>query len=427
MARRGGLRSVAVMLAAGALLVGLGPTGVAAAAPPPNDKRADATVVGSLPFSDSVDVSGATRAASDPGACYNDILARWARTMHRTIWYRIPAPGADTLIVRVVASAGRPVLVAGRLISGRLVGDCQYTGRRDATGYMSYIDPGADAYVVIGLADDVPATLDVAIESGAAHGASNDAWQDATPIEQTPFVDRVDLEGATGSADDPTTCGGSQHTIWYRIRPAHGMRLEVSTSGEAPVVWILRRASGAFVTSRCVQSDAETADLEWTFQGGVTTYIAVGLQEAGHRRVTRLSDPDDPERPGDANSTLGGVRDAAGRAAAGDIHDRARAPARAGRPDAVVDRGGDPRRGVGSGSRAPTSALEGPPVLASAPERLGREGPGRSWRTPRRRSAPERLRHRNSFGAKARRASACHLATRVVRDERLSASQQSRR
>ena len=236
MARRGGLRSVAVMLAAGALLVGLGPTGVAAAAPPPNDKRADATVVGSLPFSDSVDVSGATRAASDPGACYNDILARWARTMHRTIWYRIPAPGADTLIVRVVASAGRPVLVAGRLISGRLVGDCQYTGRRDATGYMSYIDPGADAYVVIGLADDVPATLDVAIESGAAHDASNDAWQDATPIEQTPFVDRVDLSTATGSADDPPACGGSQHTIWYRIRPAHRMRLEVSTSGVAPSV-----------------------------------------------------------------------------------------------------------------------------------------------------------------------------------------------
>jgi len=300
MARRGGLRLAAVILAAGALLVGLGPTDVAAAAPPANDTRAAATVVGSLPFSETVDVSAASRAASDPGACYNDILARWARTMHRTVWYRIPAPGADTLIVRVVASAGRPVLAAGRTISGRLVGDCQYTGRRDATGYMSYIDSGSDAYVVIGLADDVPATLDVEIRSGAAHDATNDAWQDATPIEQTPFVDRVDLTAATGSADDPTTCGGSQHTIWYRIRPAHRIRLEVSTSGQAPVVWILRRASGAFVTSRCVQSDAETADLEWTFQAGVTTYIAVGLQEGaigGSPGSVTLTIPNDPVTP----------------------------------------------------------------------------------------------------------------------------------
>ncbi len=299
MARRGGLRSVAVMLAAGALLVGLGPTGVAAAAPPPNDKRADATVVGSLPFSDSVDVSGATRAASDPGACYNDILARWARTMHRTIWYRIPAPGADTLIVRVVASAGRPVLVAGRLISGRLVGDCQYTGRRDATGYMSYIDPGADAYVVIGLADDVPATLDVAIESGAAHDASNDAWQDATPIEQTPFVDRVDLSTATGSADDPPGCSASQHTVWYRIRPAHRMRLEVSASGG-------RRACRSSVappghsSPSLRRSGRGDADLEWTFAGGVTTYIMVGLAESGTRQppgAVTLTIPNDPVTP----------------------------------------------------------------------------------------------------------------------------------
>jgi hypothetical protein len=165
---------------------------------------------------------------------------------------------------------------------------------------MPYIDPGSDAYVVIGLADDVPATLAVEIRSGAAHAANNDTWQDATPIEQTPFIDRVDLTAATGSADDPTTCGGSQHTVWYRIRPAHRIRLEVRTLGVAPVVWILRRASVSFVTLRCVQSDVESANLQWTFAGGVTTYIVVGLQEGavgGPPGDVSLTIPNDPIPP----------------------------------------------------------------------------------------------------------------------------------
>ena len=134
MSPRRNLTAAATLLVVAVLLVATDPARVSAATPPANDSRAAATVVSALPFSESVDVSGATRQKSDPGACYNDILARWARTMYRTVWYRVPAPGFDTLIVSVTASAGRPVIAVGREIGGRLLGDCQYTGRSDATG-----------------------------------------------------------------------------------------------------------------------------------------------------------------------------------------------------------------------------------------------------------------------------------------------------
>ncbi len=286
------LIAATMVLVVAVLLVGIDPGRVAAAAPPANDTRAAATVVSALPFSETVDVSGATRQKSDPGACYNDILARWARTMYRTVWYRVPAPGFDTLVVSVTASTGRPVIAVGRESGGRLVGDCQYTGRSDATGFMSYVEPTSEALVVVGLADDVPATLDIEIRSGGPHAPTNDAWQDATPIEQTPFVDRVDMTAATGSPDDPTGCGTGEHTIWYRIRPAHAIRLEVWTSGSAPSVQILRRVSGSFTSLRCVASGTESSDLEWTFAGGVTTYIMVG------------NDAADPGPPGDLTFTI---------------------------------------------------------------------------------------------------------------------------
>ena len=78
------------------------------------------------------------------------------------------------------------------------------------------------------------------------------------------------------------------------------MRLEVQAFGVAASVQILRRVSGSFVTLRCVASGTETSDLEWTFAGGVTTYIMVGLDESADPAppgAVTLTIPNDPVTP----------------------------------------------------------------------------------------------------------------------------------
>src|SRR6266536_405889 len=60
----------------------------AAAEPPPNDHFAAATVISSLPFSDSADLTEATGEPGDPQSCAN---------LSQTVWYSI-TPSTDELV-----------------------------------------------------------------------------------------------------------------------------------------------------------------------------------------------------------------------------------------------------------------------------------------------------------------------------------------
>jgi hypothetical protein len=61
-------RLAGLLLVAGALASAAPST--ALAAPPSNDNFADATVIGSVPFSTSVDTTEATTEPDEPGVCY---------------------------------------------------------------------------------------------------------------------------------------------------------------------------------------------------------------------------------------------------------------------------------------------------------------------------------------------------------------------
>jgi hypothetical protein len=63
-----------------------------AAAAPPNDDCSTATVIGSMPFSDSVDTTTATTAPGDPSSCSGGVGTH-------SVWYRIAA-GAPRVLLR---------------------------------------------------------------------------------------------------------------------------------------------------------------------------------------------------------------------------------------------------------------------------------------------------------------------------------------
>jgi len=87
----------------------------ALAAPPANDDRGAATVIGSLPFDDSIDTSEATPQANDPD-CASDVnnpTVWYSFTPNETRRYRAFTDGSDydtTLLVARVGSGGLDVI-----------------------------------------------------------------------------------------------------------------------------------------------------------------------------------------------------------------------------------------------------------------------------------------------------------------------------
>jgi hypothetical protein len=268
---------------------------VMGASPPANDGPSHATAI-TLPFSESVDLAGATAGSADPNPCYNDVLGLWVRRMKHTVWYRVPA-GPSLLLVEAAASKGRPVIAAGAPVNGHLNGDCLYTGRSDLSGHM-IVNDTQEGLVVVGLADDVPATVDVRISALVSRVAPNDNWHDAVPIEQIPFRDSLDGSTSSVSPDDPNGCAMPTRTVWYNVRPFENKRLSLSVSGAAASISFLRRSGGSWVTLRCESAETNEWSGPWRLTGGVTTYLMIGTNpQPGDSDEIRISIPDDPLAP----------------------------------------------------------------------------------------------------------------------------------
>jgi hypothetical protein len=77
-------RTIRALAVAGLLVVGISAVPVSAAEPAPaNDSISSPTVVGDLPFTDTIDTSGATSESGDPASCwYPDVGPDFA-----TVWY----------------------------------------------------------------------------------------------------------------------------------------------------------------------------------------------------------------------------------------------------------------------------------------------------------------------------------------------------
>jgi hypothetical protein len=202
-----------------------------------NDNFSNATLIGSSPFFDSVDISLATTEFSDPSpACGNG-------SRLRTVWYQYQysqaASGLATIVVDTTGSTYDTVLSAytGSPASAFTSVACN----DDAVGtagvskiVLQHMTPGA-AYSFMVSQFGLPNGI-LALHATIYPVPPNDNYSGATPIVNLPYTDSTvaDYE-ATQGTDPVPMCGDnpSLRTVWYTYTPSSSGTVLADTTGSS--------------------------------------------------------------------------------------------------------------------------------------------------------------------------------------------------
>jgi hypothetical protein len=195
---------------------------VSVAPPPPSiDAIDDAKIIGELPFSDSIDTSGATTSATDP-----DCAGRGP-----TVWY-VFTPEEDLKVAANTFGSNYNTTLS------------VYTGSPSNLSLMLCNDDAMDVQSRVRFAAVAGETYFIMIgASGGGPGGqlvftirvgppppSNDDFDNAKVIQELPFSDSLITAAATTSAAD-ADCAGRGNTVWYIFSPEEDVRVQADTLG----------------------------------------------------------------------------------------------------------------------------------------------------------------------------------------------------
>lgn len=196
-----------------ALVIAFAGVTPALAAPPANDNFDFPTIIGALPFSDSVDNTEATNETDEPIFC---------NSSPQTVWYSF-TPAAST-VARVDmdgSSFGDTIFsifeASGPGFGGLNILDCRSFG--DSVTFI--FQAGTTYYIQAGNISNGSGG-DLHLNLQEIPPPSNDNFANATPISALPFDDSVDTIAATNEAGEPSPSCGNQgkNTVWYTFTPA---------------------------------------------------------------------------------------------------------------------------------------------------------------------------------------------------------------
>jgi len=186
----------------------------AALAQPANDDFDTPTVVGGLPFTDSISTVDATAAADDPSCTSSE----------HSVWYSF-TPTQDGSI-RVDTSRSDYNTALG-----------VYTGSRGALSEVACASlPGV---VTFNATTNTTYFFMVASFFGGPGGTlvfdvipppANDDFGNPTVISALPFADSISTVAATAAADDPS-CSSNEHSVWYSFTPTQDTPIRADTAG----------------------------------------------------------------------------------------------------------------------------------------------------------------------------------------------------
>jgi len=184
--------------------------------PPANDDFATPTVIGALPFTDSISTADATTAADDPSCNGNA----------HSVWYSF-TPTRD-LPVKADTSGSDYATTLG-----------VYTGSRGALSEVACAS--SPAQVAFNASANTTYFFMVASAAGGAGGTlvfnvtegppANDEISGATPLTlNTPVTQDTTL--ATSAPTDPTRCGfPASNTVWFSFTATQSQPLNLDPSG----------------------------------------------------------------------------------------------------------------------------------------------------------------------------------------------------
>lgn len=252
------------LIAAIAAIAVVSTTQLALAATPENDDFDSATLISSLPFTDTMSTVEATAAPDDPSTCF---------TTAYSVWYSY-TPAVTTDVYTDLGTGGFRVAV--------------FSGPR---GSLTQVGCGND-FVQWRAEQDVTYHIMVAGSAGElifslyqAFPAANDDFDDAVVIGALPFSDTVpatNIRYSTSAADDPD-CYGAGRTVWYSLATTSTVGIEASTSGSTydTIVCVYRGVRGG-LTQVAANDNASsepfisTSRVRFVADAGVTYHIMVG-------------------------------------------------------------------------------------------------------------------------------------------------------
>lgn len=267
------LKPVFVSLFAASLLMPLAP---AEAAPPSNDDFDNATVVGSLPYSTTIDTTEATSSPDDPVCDTGG---------GHTVWYRF-APGSN---MRIQASTmGSDYDTVLSIWTGTRNGLALVACRNNDAyqGESFTFDASKTTYHFMVAASGIGSGGSLAFGLRTFPPATNDDFANATDITDLPVTDSLNSTGATTAPDDPfPSCSPRAKTVWYTITPARKIRVELDSleSWYDTNLSVYTGPRGGLIEIACNDSQQYfgMAKLGFDAEAGVTYHIMLASWESG--------------------------------------------------------------------------------------------------------------------------------------------------
>lgn len=215
------------------------PTGAAIAADPPaNDDFANASLItvthSDVPYTDSVDTSGATAPISDPFDPVPSVGVDTTTPRIHTVWYKFTPSGDGLLSINTIGSNFDTVLAVYSDSSGSLA---EVAADNDSGGSLtSAINSlnlyGGNNYYVLATGTD--SNSFGILDFSATWSQPGDEWSSAWNIDENPYNGIANIGTLTVGPGDPhPSCAqnSGQATLWYKIHPTDNISLTVDTIG----------------------------------------------------------------------------------------------------------------------------------------------------------------------------------------------------
>jgi len=207
-----------LLVAAPAVVVVATPTAAIAAT---NDNIGTATVVGSLPFTDTVDTTGTSNEPGEPQLC---------SYMGQTVWYTF-TPAATQVVRFDNSGTGFVTNINVYQVTGPGFGGLSFLGCSQNPNPLAITAQAGTTYAVqTGILFGANGNLTTNIT--AVPPPANDNFASAIAINGLPFSDAQDTTGATLQAGEPSpSCSGAAvGTVWYSFTPSTAETVSASGS-----------------------------------------------------------------------------------------------------------------------------------------------------------------------------------------------------
>ena len=247
----------------------LSPSGLtpALAAPPANDNFANAEVIGSLPFSATIDNTDATTEPGEPQACGSSF---------GSVWYSFSPTENMALRIDTAGSTKRGI-VNIYLASGPGVSNLTFV-----TCLPDRLDPGPTNFLA-----EAGKSYYLQVESNPGHAGilqisleqiippANDNFANAEAIASLPFNATVDNTNATTELGEPQCFISPFRTVWYSFSPTENMLVRLDMTGSVGFGSVnVYVASGTAISDLTLLACVNASNpLNFDLEAGKTYYL----------------------------------------------------------------------------------------------------------------------------------------------------------